>query len=54
MQVLQHASTVASSYPAAIDPLTVTGASTVTFLEGLLERLSSGGERRKVKIAKVC
>ena len=49
-----RSSSPTGSVAAAVDPTTAVGHATVAYVEAMLERLSSGGERRKVKIAKVC
>ncbi len=40
--------------PSALDPASPAGISTAAAVDALLEKLASGGERRKVKIPKVC
>jgi hypothetical protein len=53
LQVLAHVDAVGVPLEEAVSAVSRAGADTVAFLEGLLERLASGGERRRVKIAKV-
>jgi len=53
LQVLAHVDAAGVPLDDAVSAVSRAGADTVTFLEGLLERLASGGERRRVKIAKV-
>ena len=52
-QVIAHVDGSGVTLSDAVSAVSRAGADTVSFLEGLLERLSSGGERRRVKIAKV-
>jgi hypothetical protein len=53
LQVLAHVDAAGVPLEDAVSAVSRAGADTVAFLEGLLERLASGGERRRVKIAKV-
>ncbi len=53
LQVLAHVDAAGVPVEEVVSAVSRAGADTVAFLEGLLERLASGGERRRVKIAKV-